>query len=294
AWISARGRASRPTIERAARAIAERFETRAAGDHVPVHRSVERLRRIGHVEWIPGGLVVVPPTLCWSRQHDRGLILGARDGILRGELHGRLGPQFEVSHPGAPWPETWRMCGEFEGISEGLADLGLDAIQEPGMRILASLPTLEEAIAEWPDDGRPSATVAWEVLTSPDSGQWSPADDPWIKDGLLRSRDRRRGWMIMRYGLGRRLDAPERRAVAWWAELVRQVRPRLDYHRDSERLTLPASLLPPPVMVERPLIWASGGPPRRDRSRRRIYEPIDPERASDVARVLGLRGEVAS
>jgi hypothetical protein len=82
--------------------------------------------------------------------------------------------------------------------------------------------------------------------------------------------------------------------VAWWAELARLVRPRLVYHLGSGRLRLPESRLPPPAMIERPLIWASGEPPGRDPRRRRTYEAIEPDRAAEVARVLGLQREDAS
>jgi hypothetical protein len=296
AWLSARGRASRPTVERACRAIAERFDLPPLGaDRSPSHRLVEPLRRIGHVEAVPGGLVVVPTTLCWASQPGRGILIGARDRFLLDGLHQHLGSRFIESQLGARWPSTWGVDGDRDMISAKVATLGIVPVHEPGIRLLCSLPTLEEAIASWPDDGPPPAASAWEVLTDPGRGRWNPADGVWVEDGLVRRRRRRRGtWVIVRGGVGRLLVSPEMRAVAWWAELARQGRRRLSYRDGAGLLVLPPSLLPPPTMVERPLIWASGEPPRCDTSMRRTYRAIEPERAGEIARILGLGREDAS
>jgi len=171
---------------------------------------------------------------------------------------------------------------------------GITVVDEPGVRLLASLPTLEDAINAWPDSGRPSALSRWEVAEGRGRGGWVPADEVWVEDGLIRMTGRgRRAWFVLRGGVGRLLDTPERRAVAWWAERARLSSPRLVYQRGSGRLVLPESLLPPPVLVERPLIWASGMPPGRDSRKRRTYETIDPGRAAEVARILGLQREDA-
>ena len=76
AWLSARGRASRPTIDRACRAIAERFDQRFLRDDSSTYQYAQSLKRIGHVESIRGGLAVVPTTLCWSRRASRGVFVG--------------------------------------------------------------------------------------------------------------------------------------------------------------------------------------------------------------------------
>ena len=120
AWLSARGRASRPTIDRACRAIAERFDPRVHSVPPPTHRYVESLRRIGHVEAVPGGLAVVPTTLCWTRRADRGVFIG-RDGFLLDELRLRLGPSFVASHPDAPWAATWGVAGESDAVAAAIA-----------------------------------------------------------------------------------------------------------------------------------------------------------------------------
>jgi len=167
--------------------------------------------------------------------------------------------------------------------------LAVVVVAEPGMRLLASLPTLEVAIAAWPDAGPPPATGRWEAVADPGRCAWSPSGGLGIEDGLIRAvGGRGLGWIVVRAGSGRLLDTPERRAVAWWAELARLGRPRIVHHRHTGRLQLPASFLPPPVLVERPLIWASGGPPGRDPGPRWRYEAIDPKRAVEVARILGL------
>lgn len=294
AWLSARGKVSRPTLDRACRVIAEKFDERVADDRSPTHRFVASLWRIGHVEEIAGGLAVVPPTLCWTSRPDRGVFIGARDESLRDELHRRLGPSFLTLHPDAPWPATWGVAGDREAASAAVAELGIAVVDEPGMRLLASLPTLEEAIAAWPDASRPSA-LSWEVVTDPGRRQWRPVSGVFVVDGLVRRTDRRpRTWMIARGGAWRLIDSPERRAVAWWSELARLGRPRIVFDRGTGRLTLPASLLPPPMMVERPLIWASGEPPQGDSKRGWTYEAIDPERAGEVARILDLELEDAS
>src|SRR3954471_11721715 len=91
AWLSARGRASRPTVERACRSISGRFDPQRRGDRSPTYRYVEPLRRIGHIEEASGGLAVVPPTLCWTCRADWGVFVGARDGSLLDELRRRFG-----------------------------------------------------------------------------------------------------------------------------------------------------------------------------------------------------------
>lgn len=294
AWLSARGRASRPTVERACRAISGRFDSQSRGDRSPTYRYVEPLRRIGHIEEAPGGLAVVPSTLCWSCRADRGVFVGSRDGSLLDELRRRFGARFVVSHPAPPWPATWGVSGGREAVAAALDGLGVDVVDEPGMRLLESLPTLEDAIAAWPDSGRPPALSCWEVAGGHGRGGWSPTDDLWVGEGLIRMTGRgRRGWFLLRNGAGRPLATPERRAVAWWAEMARRGRPRLVYQRGAGRLVLPESLLPPPVLVERPLIWVSGVPPGRGSGKRRSYEAIDPDRAAEVARVLGIQREDA-
>lgn len=295
AWLSARGRASRPTVERACRAIAERLDPPEGGGRVSVDRFIAPLRRIGHVEEVAGGFAVVPPTLCWRRQVDHGVFVGARDGLMGDALRLRLGATFLASDSAPHWPATWGVVGDRGAASAAVAELGIALVDEPGMRLLASLPTLEDAIAAWPDAGRPSALAVWEAVADPGRGRRSPASGTAPVDGLVRCLDRRpRTWMIERGGAWRRLDSPEKRAVAWWAELARLGRPRIVYHRGTGRLVLPASLLPPPTLVERSLIWASTGPPGRDSKGRWIYEAIETERAGEVARVLGLQCEDAS
>jgi hypothetical protein len=66
------------------------------------------------------------------------------------------------------------------------------------------------------------------------------------------------------------------------------------YDASDARLELPASLMPPPVLVDRALAWAGGGLPKFDpMSRKRVYTSINRSRAESVARVLGMRLEEA-
>jgi hypothetical protein len=294
AWLSARGKVSLSTLDRASRAIVEKFDERVADDRSPTHRYVAPLRRIGHVEEIAGGLAVLPTTLCWTSKHDRGVFIGARDESWRDELRRRLGPSFFTSQPDAPWPATWGVAEDRKKADTVVSELGIAAVDEPGMRLLASLPTLEEAIAAWPEAGRPSA-LSWEVATDPGRRLWKPWGGVFDLDGLFRRTDRQpRTWMIARGGAWRLINSPERRAVAWWSELVRLDRPRIGFDRVTGRLLLPASPLPLPVMVERPLIWASGEPPQGDSRRGLIYELVVHERAQQVARILGMELEYSS
>ena len=287
-WLSARGRASDPTVERACRAIADRFDPIRRIDRSPTHQYLNPLRRLGHIEAVRGGFSVVPTTLCWSCRLEKGVFLGGRDEFMLAELSRRLGPGFVASPSDSPWPATWCAVGRPEAVEAAMEGLGIVIVREPGMRLLASLPTLEDAIAAWADAGPPSALIRWEIADHV-RGQWSPTEGLGVVNGLIRpSGNGRRIWMIVREGVGRLLDSPEKRAVAWWAELARLVRPHPVLDRKAGRLLLPASRLPPPLMVERPLIWASGSPPSCDSSRGLRYEAIDPGRAGEVARILGL------
>jgi hypothetical protein len=237
-----------------------------------------------------GGLAVVPTTVCWSRRACRGMFVGARDEFLLGKL--RRDPSFVASHAGPLWPATWNMAGERAQIEKLMAVLEVPVVDEPGMRLLAALPTLEAALHAFPDSDEPSSNFSWELAVD---GQWcADAENLFVVDGLVRRTDRRpRGWAIGRAGAWRRLDTPEQRAVAWWAELARSGRHRLVYDQGTGRLALPASRLPPPTLVERPLIWASAGPPGRDSKKRWTYEAIEPDRAAQVARIFGLTMEDA-
>jgi|GEM_PF-6637462 len=296
AWLSARGQASRPALDRACRALADRFDPSGGPARSPTFRYIEPLRRFGHVEAVSGGFAVVPPTICWMRRPNQGVFVGARDELLKDQLHRRLGPGFIVSRPNGAWPATWSVAGNCEAVASAIAELevDVDVIHESGMRLLTSLPTLEDAIAKWPDVGSPSGLSTWEVAVDLARGLWRPAGGAWVDDALIRpTGGGRRVWRILRGGVSRLLDSPEKRAVAWWAEMARLVRPRIGLCRTSDRLVLPASLLPPPVMVERPLIWASGLPPELAPNRKRNYEVINSERAGEVARVLGLSLEDA-
>ena len=294
AWLSAKGRASRPTVERACRAIADRTNTCFGDGRSPIHRPVAPLTRIGHVEAVRGGYVVTPPTLCWTARTCVGMFIGARDQILFQELSHRLGPGFVAEDSAGPWPSTWRAIGDRGEIAGAIAGLAIEIVDEPGMRLLASLPTLEEAVASRSDAGPPSAEGRWEALVNldgPARGGWEPTDPSLVKAGLVRRRVDRgpRTWMIRRGGAWRRLDSPEDRAVAGWAEFARLARPRLRYERGAARLSLPSwFLLPPPLMVERPLIWASGSPPAGVSRGLRTYDAIEPGRAEAVSRILGL------
>jgi hypothetical protein len=288
-WLSARGKVSKPTLDHACLTIAERFNERDPKGRSPTPWSVAPLRRIGHVEEVAGGLGVVPPTLCWTARPGWAILIGARDDFLREKLLRRLGQSFLISQPHAPWPATWGVTGDRETTSAPAAELGISVVDEPGMRLLASLPTLKEAIVAWPETDRPSMSFEWEIADDPVGGRWHRKDATFVTDGLIRCADRRpRRWKIERLGKSRPADSPERRAVAWWAELARQARPRIAYDQRTGQLVLPASYLPPPVMVERPLIWASGEPPRGDRIQGWTYTAIEPERAMEIARVLGL------
>ena len=297
AWLSAKGRVSRPTVERACRAIARRFHPEFGDVRSSIHRLISPLTRIGHVEAVRGGYVVTPPTLCWTARSGAGMFIGARDQTLFRELVRRLGPRFVEEDPDGPWPSNWRATGDRAAIAEALAGLEIEIVEESGMRLLASLPTLEEAIVALNDAAPPSSEVRWEILEhqkGPSRWRWGLTDTLLVDDGLVRRRVDRgpKTWTIRRLGAWRRIDSSEKRAVAGWAELARQARPPLRYERGAARLSLPSCFLPPPLMVERPLIWASGTPPSGTSRRGLIHDAIEPERAEQVARILGLSLEI--
>ena len=76
-WLSAKGNVSRPTLDRACRVIAEKFDLRVEDARSPTPGIVAPLRRTGHVEDTASGLAVVPPTLCWTTRTERGVFIGA-------------------------------------------------------------------------------------------------------------------------------------------------------------------------------------------------------------------------
>ena len=284
AWLSARGQVSRTSVDRACRVIADRSGWMLPGDRSPTHRCISTLVRLAHVEAVSGGFSVVPSSLLWSSQAEQGVLLGMRDEKLRTSLERYLA----ISARGALWPSTWTIAGDRATAAAFMAERGIVLIDDPGLRLLAALPTLEEAIIAWPPAASPLGSVPSEVVADARLGHWVPLADLSVEVGLVRAVGvRGRGWTILRGGSPRHLDTSERRAVGWWAELARVGRPPIGYHRPSGRLRLPASYLPPPVLIERPLIWASGQPPERQ-DRRWIYQAIDHDRAIEVGRILGL------
>ena len=291
-WLSAKGKASRPTIMKATVAIDARFHP--GGKPSSFHHHLNPLRRIGHIEEIWGGYATVQSTLCWTNQPNKGLFLGARDGPLMEDLTKILGTRYEPKIHHEPWPTTWSANGDRVEISAALAGRGLIEVDEPGIRLLSSLPTLEEALSAWHDCGT-TVNDSWEVAVDLKRGRWSRLRGVWTEDGIVRSpKLPRRVWMIARRGTIRPLDTTEKRAVAWWAEHARLGRPRLVYHRATRRLRLPESFLPPPLMIERPLIWASGEAPVRSAANELVYESIEPERVAQVSRILGIQQEDVS
>ena len=59
---------------------------------------------------------------------------------------------------------------------------------------------------------------------------------------------------------------------------------RIVYDASDAHLELPASLIPPPILVDRALAWAGGGLPKFDpMSRKRVYTSINRSRAGSVA-----------
>lgn len=294
-WLSARGRASRATVWRACDLIQDRAGPGRSPDPGSMYRLVAALKRAGHVEERLGAVAVVPTTLCWTARPGRGIIIGARDASLRSALGDRLGPAFAVEPGGDGWPATWSLTGEREDVGAKLAGLDLGVTAEPGIALLDALPGLEEAIGRRPDAGRLARDGRGEVLADPLRLRWGPIAAGGVADGLIRTpQGNRRAWGLVRGGIVRPLDSPEWRAIGLWAELARRGLARLGHDEGSGRLRLGPGPLPPPLLVERPLIWAVGRPPGRDAGRCWVYEGIGGRRAEAVARVLGLGAEAIS
>ena len=195
--------------------------------------------------------------------------------------------------------EIWTIDGLRPEVASKLQTLGfkLEIVDEPGDRLLVALPSLEEAIEAIREGQYPHANVELQRLSDPSStsplGTWTNlARGENMSDGVLRWKvPGRSPWIIVRSEIARELRTYEERAIAWWAELARKERTRLIYHVDGARLALPASRLPPPVLVERALIWADGHLPDFDPSDlSRCYRSIT-RRACPI-RGAGARHEI--
>jgi hypothetical protein len=305
-WLSARGSVGRATLEQACSAIAKRFEPECFARRYrgPYWRRkyAGPLVRMGHVEGTSAeGVVVVPPTLLWRADErgdfGRGTFYGARDERLLGDLEDCLGPNFRREDSSGLRAATWVVDGDRADVTAKLNTVrpGLEILDEPGERLLAALPTLEQAIAALREVHEPASAVGMQVLTDPSSrssgGAWKNlARGDLVSNGLIRREKKGCGpWMIMRDGVARALRTSEERAVAWWAELSRIRGAHLTLHASGSQLELPASRLPLPVLVDRALSWADGHPPDFNRSDlRRGYHSIARVRAQSAARVLGM------
>jgi hypothetical protein len=308
-WLSTRESVGPGTLVTACLALAQRFApANAARDPRPAPSALRErycgpLHRLGHVEERDGRWGAVPPVLVWTDEaggRGWGHLCGARSRRLKKALQRTFGPDFEPTQQ-AGGPDAWDVVGDRAKVREATGALSppIALVDEPGERLLAALPGLEQGLLGGPPYQPAGGRCRWQRL-APQWARgrvWADVEEAETdRDGLYREvGPTRPRWFLVRSEEKVVLGTSERRSIGWWAQVVRDRSPRLVYHVERRELRLPAVGLPPPVLVDRALRLASGRVPVWDRtSRARCYQRVGRRRAEQVARILGLKLESSS
>lgn len=328
-WISHRGTARRAQVRDAVQA-AVRCLTPPEG--VPGMRQERRvepylrhwwpLHELGHVErcgkgtWYvtPTTIVVTGPTDGAEHAGDRHATKGSGaslngDGISTGRLYGSRDPslldalRLEASATGlrldvapqARGPSTWAVTGDSNDLRALAERLAVPVVEDPGTRLLASLPPLNALLATAAEGVVPAwASRVERYEPKAPAGPASPwvSHDP-IAKGMPPGFYRVPGpgptrWYWVSEDGSRQLSTRDERLAAEWRELRQFVRIELLHDPARRELRIPA-VAPLPVLLERALITRPGRCAALDRlSRQRIYSEVDRARAEHVARVLSV------
>ena len=314
-WLSAlpKGEASTATVDNACAALAQRMNLWRT-DADPRSQSSRRyhfldtLHRLGHVE--PVGRdrwAVIPPVLLWvSSKQPTGEahLYGARSKALGAQLTKAYGNQFEAI-PQTYGPELWRFSGT-RAEAQALAQEFKDELRlERGEELLASLPSLSEAVQHFRQCTLPKSGECWQFFQiRGTSWEWvSRVITQNLEEGVYRTGDvHPTAWLYISRKSGgsqtqaRLLDERngEQSLIARWLELARTGKLGLMHDALRRELAIPYVGLPLPILLDRALRLASGRCPEimpQDRQRFLVFSNIPHKRARHVGRVLGMRVE---
>ena len=244
-----------------------------------------------------------------KRQAGEAHVYGARSTTLWQKLHQTFGEQLRgISQPNGPM--LWQLTGTRDKAIELAHALGSEMHEERGEVMLASLPSLAEAVLYFKDWVLPDPREGLEFFQVRRSrhhgivGRWvdMPRNQA-LRPGVYRTASGYPArWVHISHksdcaGLQARvLDErnPEHGLVACWFELAGSGQLSLKYDTTAKTLAIPATRVPLPILVDRALRLASGTSPDRighEHGPYLVYKHIASSRAHQAGRVLGLSVE---
>lgn len=289
-WLTDRERVSAAVLQRGCDHLCRRF----AGSDVIRELSRQRiwkrslvyhLLRLGHVErGADGSVSVCPPTLIMMSNGEAHWY-GARTPGLQEEFR-KCGLKINKERQ-TRIPALFRVVGTPGAIEEAASQCECRLQWERGMEVLRSLIPLSQLL----DGCRTSSDVCsqeWECYV-PDAKrapQWKKARE--FEAGNLyqqpHSHPRRFCWITRDRDKVRIEPGIQLEAAQWQAVLCHA---RLFYDPTRQELSILAAPRLP-ILVERPLLLASGLDTRREKGRGRVYCSITLQRATEVARIVGI------
>jgi hypothetical protein len=236
---------------------------------------------------------------------------GARSTTLWQKLHRTFGEQLQsLSQPNGP--ALWKFTGMRDEATKIACVLGSEIHEERGEGMLASLPSLAEAIQHLKKGTLPNPGERWKFFQVRQPARHHSIAE-WVdmpRNQPLRSGPglyRTTGVPLARWvhvfqpdGSGlqaRALDErnPEHGLIVCWFELGHNGQFSLKHNTTAKTLAIPAvRRVPLPVLVDRALRLASGTSPDRieeEQDTYLVYKHITLSRARQVGRILGLQVE---
>lgn len=249
-------------------------------------RLTNNLLRLGHLEQLNAESVrAVPPTILTIDENTHYLVGARSESILKALAKAR-GVRVEPQTGQAPGPGVYYLKGNEIAILTAAHDLHLTVAQERGGDLIASLPNLDDILPGAPQEAVPEQSEKWNPDAVSGHSRWKRTRSDTYTPGLYRTVRKPHQWYFCppRGGDSIRLDNLERRIAAVWHLLHGKA--SLTYSKIEKELSIPATIMGLPLLVDRGLILASGRLPVWD-NRRWKYFNIDFGRAREVARILG-------
>ena len=317
-WFSTRphGEASAVLVGDACAALGQRANELQGSNPQSYWRYhfLDPLYRLGHVE--PAGRnkwAVLPPTVLWiGGKHQAGEVhmYGARSRMLQEQLQ-KTWEQFIVV-PQNNGPALWKWVGTRADAAELARSIHSELYDERGDVLLATLPSLIEAVQHLRNWQLPATGERWEffqVTASPNGGaswRWVPLSRSYsLHPGVYRTvKQYPTIWVHVSassdgHSRQARLLEPQNPDHIWiaqWLELARKCRLCLQYETMTSTLKVPDLHVPLPMLVDRALRLASGICPTlvlHDSQRYLMFANVGGRRARQAARVLSLPLETA-
>jgi len=257
-------------------------------------RLTRNLMRVGHIEELTRDRYrTVPPTIV-TQSAGRHFVTGARsDALLAMRANPPRGLTVEETDSSSEAPLVWHVVGNNEDVAAAAEEAGVTITRDRGGDLLASLPPLGDVLAGAPLEGIPDRIERWCPAATVGRSRWSRTVGDPHAPGLHRTVHKPHQWYF-RPSPGVptvRLDTHERRVAAAW-RLLQGTMP-INYASQSRVLSVPAVGFSLPLLVDRGLILAAGRLPEWQSHCWHYFE-IDPERARNVARILGAPLEVTT